>query len=35
MRETTGANIRGTVLCVASSSVKLLLHFLNIENRVH
>jgi hypothetical protein len=35
VRETSGANIRGTVLCVASSSVKLLLHFLNVENCVH
>ena len=35
VRETSGANVRGTVLCVASSSVKLLLYFLNVENRVH
>jgi hypothetical protein len=35
VRKTSGANIRGTVLCIASSSVELLLHLLNVENCVH
>jgi hypothetical protein len=35
MYETAGADVGGAMLGVASSSVELLLHFLNVENCVH